>query len=135
MKQKCKKGTVSGKKSRFLAVAVGEPGGLSRRLYFLETTKKRGPHVQHAQFGAFDDVTSADYDEEKVLMAIEHRLANIYSDVIKTKIIYYRYTEPLPLTRLSDGRLYLKYHFYLDIYTGKGSKVFEEHTNLLVCIG
>ena len=98
------------------------------------TSRGRILYVYSDQFKAFDHVDSLDYDEKEVTAAFEYKLANLYKSDLQDKSLYYKSDAPV-LTRLSDGKIYLKYALDVAIYTKDGKPFAHDLTNLLVCIG
>ena len=84
-------------------------------------------------FGSMDGIIIPDYDEAKVIDAVEYKLSNIYQKVIQTHTVSYEIAD-MRLTRLQDGKLYLKYQLEIMISTSDGDFFAYDHTNLLVCI-
>lgn len=97
------------------------------------TSRGRILYVYSDQFKAFDHVDSLDYDEKEVTAAFEYKLANLYKSDLQDKSLYYKSDAPV-LTRLSDGKIYLKYAVEVQIYTDAGKPFAHDYTNLLVCI-
>ena len=84
-------------------------------------------------FGSMDGIIIPDYDEAKVIDAVEYKLSNIYQKIIQTHTVSYEIAD-MRLTRLQDGKLYLKYQLEIMISTSDGDFFAYDHTNLLVCI-
>ncbi len=83
--------------------------------------------------GGMDGISVPDYDEEEVMAAVEHKVSNIYRSVIEKYTCTYEIGDVL-LTRLQDGKFYLKYLANIYMVINDEGDFFSDAASLLIDI-
>ena len=105
------------KTSEYIWVTIGERGHIIC--------------VSANMLGSMNDVTVPAYDENEIQLAVERKLDAIYGEIADEYSYTYEVMNSL-LTRLKDGKLYLRYEIISKLYHKENGSVLRDPTVLLI---